>query len=368
MHYDIQKLPPAPVGLTNMSQWTAYVPAGLGLQFPLGNQVSFELSGGYNYTFHKGLEAVKKTKKDAFVNFLAGLSVSGESGSADPDGDGLTNKEEKELGTDRHKADTDGDGLTDGEEMKMHKTAPLKADSDGDNLSDGQEVNTELADPNKADTDGDGLTDGEEIQKVRTDPLKADTDADGLADGDEISKYRTDPLKGDTDGDGLTDGSEITKHRTNPLMVDSDGGTLADAVEIARGLDPLNPSDDVPKKEEVKVEVGKAIVLDGVEFKSGSAEISPASDQILVKVYNTLAQNPDIEVEIQGYTDNSGKKAVNQKLSLARANAVKKYLVDKGISDTRISTKGFGPDKPIASNKTKEGRQKNRRIEFFRAK
>jgi outer membrane protein OmpA-like peptidoglycan-associated protein len=229
-------------------------------------------------------------------------------------------------------------------------------------------VKTEHTDPLKADTDGDGLSDAEEIQKTQTDPTKADTDNDGLADGDEITKYKTNPLKADTDGDGLTDGSEINQYHTNPLLADSDGGSVADATEVTRGSNPNDASDDVPKKEEVKVEVGKSIVLAGVEFETGSANINPSSDEILGKVYNTLSQNPEVEVEIQGYTDNVGKKATNQKLALARADAVKKYLVSKGIPETRIRTKGLGPDNPIASNTTKEGRQKNRRIEFYRTK
>ncbi|MBP1648177.1 MAG: Peptidoglycan-associated outer membrane protein [Bacteroidetes bacterium] len=366
MQYKIKSLPPEPTPGVKTSSWTGVVPVGLGLQFPMSDQVSFEVSGGYNMTFSKALEAVTKDKNDAFANFLVGMSVSGESGSADPDGDGLTNKEEKELKTDPHKADSDGDGLTDGEEIKTYKTDALKGDSDGDMLADGEEVKTNRTDPNKADTDGDALSDGEEIQTRRTDALKADTDGDALADGDEVNMHKTDPLKADTDGDELTDGLEINKHKSNPLMPDSDGGTLADGLEVARGLNPMDPSDDIPTA--VKVAVGEAIVLEGVEFKTGSAEITPASDETLTKVYNAMSQNPGIEVEIQGYTDNTGKKATNQKLSLARAEAVKKYMVDKGISASRMTTKGFGPDKPIADNKTKEGRQKNRRIEFLRLK
>jgi OmpA-OmpF porin, OOP family len=182
-------------------------------------------------------------------------------------------------------------------------------------------------------------------------------------------KYKTDPLKLDTDGDGLNDGDEVMKHKTDPLKADTDGGTVNDGAEVARGSDALNPADDVPpKKEELKVEVGKAIVLEGIIFATGKADITPESEANLDKAYNTLAQNPEIVVEIQGHTDNTGKKATNVKLSQARAESVKAWLVKKGIATERITAKGFGPDKPAADNTTKEGRQKNRRIEFFRVK
>jgi outer membrane protein OmpA-like peptidoglycan-associated protein len=368
LHYDLETLPPNPTPGAKMKGWTAVFPGGVGLQFRIDDRVSFEMSGGYNYTLKEELNGVKNGKKDGYWNFLAGLTVTGESGEADPDGDGLKNREEKQLGTDPRKADTDGDGLSDGDEVLRYKTSPLKADSDGDNLSDGDEVLRYKTDPNKMDSDADGLSDYDEAMKNKTDPLKADTDGDGLSDGDEVLKHKTDPQKTDSDADGLSDGDEVMKYKTDPLKADSDNGTVNDGAEVARGSNPLDPSDDVPKKEELVVEVGKAIVLEGVVFKTGSAEITPVSEEILTKAYNTLEQNPDIEVEIQGHTDNTGKRATNMKLSQARADAVKAYLVGKGIDGKRIATKGFGPDKPIATNKTAAGRQQNRRIEFFRTK
>jgi outer membrane protein OmpA-like peptidoglycan-associated protein len=347
VHYKAEQVPPGAPPVSEVTGWAGNIPLGAGLQINIDDRMLFEASGGVNFTSTdkiKGL--VVGDRKDRFWGFLVGLTTcGGESGDADPDKDGLTNREEKQLGTDPHNADTDGDGLTDGEEVLKYKTNPLKAD-----------------------TDGDGLTDGDEILKYKTDPLKADTDGDGLSDADEILKYKTDPLNPDTDGDGLTDGDEVLKYKTDPLKADTDGGTVPDGVEVKRGTDPLNPNDDIPKKAELKVEVGTSIVLEGVVFKTGSADITPESQDILEKAYNTLAQNPDIQVEIQGYTDNVGKRSSNLKLSTRRADAVKTYLVAKGISDARITTKGFGPDKPIVPNTTTENKQTNRRIEFFRTK
>jgi outer membrane protein OmpA-like peptidoglycan-associated protein len=153
------------------------------------------------------------------------------------------------------------------------------------------------------------------------------------------------------------------------LKQDTDGGTVDDGKEITNGTNPLDPSDDVPKVEqELKTEVNVPIVLDGIVFKTGSAEITPVSEEILMQAFNTLDRHPEIFVDIQGHTDNVGKHDSNMKLSKRRADAVKTWLVNKGIVSNRITTTGFGPDKPIAPNTTDEGKQKNRRIEFMRTK
>ena len=198
--------------------------------------------------------------------------------------------------------------------------------------------------------------------------LQLDSDGDGLSDYDEVNKCKTNPYQTDTDGDSLTDGDEILVYKTNPLDPDTDHGGIKDGPEISRGTLPLNAADDIPRKEEFKVEVGKSIVLEGIVFKTGSAEISPNSAAILEKAFNTLQQNQDIVVEIHGHTDNVGKHAYNMKLSLSRANAIKQYLVQQGIDVKRISTRGFAFDKPLAPNNTPEGKQKNRRIEFYRVR
>lgn len=347
LHYSLKDWPTSPSPGASTDGWTGVLPFGAGIQANFNENVLFEVSGGYNQSFTDDLDAVRDGGNDGYWHFLLGFTArTGESGLADADGDGLTNKEEAELGTDPHNPDTDGDGLTDGEEIHKYHTDPLKRD-----------------------TDKDGLGDGDEVLKYHTDPLMIDTDKDGLTDGDEVLKYHTDPLKADTDGDGLSDGDEIMKYHTDPLKTDTDGGSVPDGTEVTRGTDPLNPADDVPaKKEELKTEVGKAIVLEGIVFNTGSAEINPGSEEILAKAFNTLDQNPDIVVAINGYTDNVGSRKSNMDLSLRRANAVKDYLVKKGIGATRVSTHGFGEEKPVASNKTADGRQKNRRIEFVRTK
>ena len=163
------------------------------------------------------------------------------SGQEDTDGDGLTNNEEAQIGTDPLNPDTDGDGLKDGEEVKTYRTNPLVLDTDNDGLGDGEEVLQRRTDPLNPDTDADLLIDGDEIKR-NTDPLNPDTDADLLTDGDEV-KRRTDPLRPDTDQDGLNDGTEVSLG-TDPLKPDTDNDQLMDGQENQNCPHPLNPDTD----------------------------------------------------------------------------------------------------------------------------
>jgi len=106
------------------------------------------------------------------------------------------------------------------------------------------------------------------------------------------------------------------------------------------------------------------ITLKGVTFASGKSTILPESYSALDEAATILTENPEIRVEIAGYTDSRGSKAKNIKLSQARANAVREYLIGKGISGDRLVANGYGPKDPVADNRTKEGRALNRRIEF----
>jgi len=163
------------------------------------------------------------------------------SGQEDTDGDGLTNSEEAQIGTDPLNPDTDGDGLGDGEEVKTYRTNPLAPDTDSDGLGDGDEVHQRRTDPLNPDTDADRLMDGDEVRR-NTDPLNPDTDADVLNDGDEVARG-TDPLRPDTDQDGLNDGTEVSIG-TDPLKPDTDNDLLMDGQENQNCPHPLNPDTD----------------------------------------------------------------------------------------------------------------------------
>ena len=120
------------------------------------------------------------------------------------------------------------------------------------------------------------------------------------------------------------------------------------------------------KKPEVIIKKEAPIVLEGVNFLTGSALLVPGAKLILDKVYQTLMDFPEMTIEVRGYTDAMGSRVSNMKLSQRRADAVREYLTGKGIAASRIQTKGFGLDNPVAPNNTVEGRAKNRRIEFIR--
>lgn len=370
------------------THWMGVIPFGLSLQYYITRNSIIELTTTYNLGTKDYLDDWKyNNTNDGY--FFIGVNVMAifESGDADPDRDALKNRDEKKVGTDPYNPDTDGDGLKDGEEVYIYntnpldkdtdhdgltdyqevftyRTNPLNPDTDNDGLLDGEEVNLHKTDPLNADTDGDGLKDGEEINKHKTNPLMKDSDGDGLFDGEEVLKYYTNPVNTDTDIDGLNDGQEVLIYLTNPLVVDTDKGGVSDGIEVSKGKDPLDPRDDVP----FIPDVGQKIILKGVNFEFNSAELTPDSRDTLDVVANGLLANPEIYVEISGHTDNIGSAAYNKRLSLARAESVKKYLVSKGVAADRIRTVGYGFERPIADNKTPEGRAQNRRIEFLRIK
>ncbi len=113
-----------------------------------------------------------------------------------------------------------------------------------------------------------------------------------------------------------------------------------------------------------KVEVGQSIVLNNIFFDSGAATLRPESFAELGVLYKLMIDNPSLKIEISGHTDNVGSAAINKRLSEQRARAVVEFLIGRGIRNDRLTFKGYGFEKPIASNNTAEGRQLNRRTEF----
>jgi outer membrane protein OmpA-like peptidoglycan-associated protein len=106
-------------------------------------------------------------------------------------------------------------------------------------------------------------------------------------------------------------------------------------------------------------------VLDTIYFDPAKSNINPAAAKALDRNGMILKENPQLKVEIGGHTDFSGDEKANQTISEKRAQSAKKYLQDKfNISENRLAVKGYGATKPIADNKTQEGRSKNRRVEF----
>ena len=113
-----------------------------------------------------------------------------------------------------------------------------------------------------------------------------------------------------------------------------------------------------------KIEEGKKIVLNNIFFQTGKSELTESSALEIGKLYDLLKQNPKINVEISGHTDNVGGDAENMKLSFDRAKVVVEALITKGIPTERMIAKGYGKSQPIAPNDTPENKQLNRRTEF----
>ena len=192
--------------------------------------------------------------------------------------------------------------------------------------------------------------------------FEKDSDDDGLTDVRE-AQIGTDPNNPDTDGDGLLDGEEVDKYKTDPKNPDTDGGGIWDGVEVKNGADPLDPDDDI-----LSIPVGGKLILRNIEFATAKADITPKSEKILGYALRALQTAQGMELKIVGHTDNVGDHDMNMKLSADRANSVKQWLVNKGISADRLKTEGKGPDEPLLPNTTDENKQKNRRVEFFRIK
>lgn len=228
---------------------------------------------------------------------------------------GLLEKEEKVNGD----ADSDGDGIQDSEDGCPDAAEDFDEYEDDDGCPD-------------LDNDGDGVED-------RDDKCPADReDKDGFEDGDGCPDE-------DNDNDGVLDAND----------------KCPDAAEESNGF-----KDDDGCPDEVPTEPAKSTILEGVEFENATSELLESSNPALMKVFDQMEAFPEVKFSIVGHTDSQGSKIKNKQLSLERAQTVMKYLVNKGIDESRLTAVGKGQASPIASNKTPEGRAKNRRIELIR--
>jgi outer membrane protein OmpA-like peptidoglycan-associated protein len=180
------------------------------------------------------------------------------------------------------------------------------------------------------------------------------------------------PGPGDKDGDGFLDPDDrcIDEPGVAPdgcPIRDKDGDGILDpedqCIDEPETKNNYKDKDGCP--DEVPQEVAKFTgAIEGIFFDTDKATIKPKSRPVLDKAVKVLKDFPDVKVEISGHTDSTGDRTHNIELSQRRADAVKKYLVDHGITEDRMDTRGAGPDEPIADNTSKAGKAKNRRIEF----
>jgi outer membrane protein OmpA-like peptidoglycan-associated protein len=213
-----------------------------------------------------------------------------------------------------------------------------------------------LAGGGEVDSDGDGLPDWKELE-IGTDPFNPDTDGDGLNDGEEVNEYLTDPLNPDTDYDGLKDGEEVRVYSTDPLDPDTDDGGVTDGHEVLEDdTDPLNGKDDLQ------------LFTLNIEFDYDKAILRPQYFDDLDVVVKVLQRDPGATARIEGHADRRprSQQKYNIRLSQRRAAAVLDYIADVGgIDRSRLTSEGYGFDRPIAPNDTEENMQRNRRTEIY---
>jgi outer membrane protein OmpA-like peptidoglycan-associated protein len=316
---------------------------GAGAKLALDPYVSVRLDLRDNLTQKTGVSGSEQTHHP---EVLLGLTFTLERKNPDRDGDGFADHRDvcpsqagSEQGCPPPIADADADGVTDAADQcpALAGAAPSGCpDSDGDGKLDSVDqcpklaATTDSGCPEQvcpiADSDGDGRTDA--TDKCPKEPAPT---ADGCVDHD-------------PDKDGILDGAD--KCPKEP--------------ETANGFqDQDGCPDDVPAA--IKKFSG---VIRGIQFAHDKADITAGSKPLLDEAAKVMKDFPELKLEISGHSDAQGQREHNLDLSKRRADAVKAYLVQQGVADDHLTTRGAGPDEPIADNKTDAGRQQNRRIEF----
>jgi outer membrane protein OmpA-like peptidoglycan-associated protein len=243
---------------------------------------------------------------------------------------------------------------------------PVDTDGDGvpdylDKCPDTPKAAKGMVDKNGCllDSDGDGVPDYLDLCNNTPAEARAYVDKNGC-------------LK-DTDGDGVPD--YLDKCPDTPIEArgkvdehgcprDTDGDGIPDYLDNCPTIPGVASNHGCPEiKKEVRTLFQRA--LQGIQFETGKSTILKKSDFILNQIAKSLIKNPTYLIEVQGHTDNVGYSEANMKLSEDRANSVRQYLISKGVEEKRITAKGFGDTRPVASNKTSKGRAKNRRVEFL---
>jgi outer membrane protein OmpA-like peptidoglycan-associated protein len=364
--------------------------AGLvGLRFGVGRQFTLrvDLTGDYIPTAESRfvppqVAGVQYQKSNFHFGAQAGLSLLLRAGrEADRDRDGIRDSSDACPDTPAGDAvdatgcslpkDADRNGVVDNLDRCPGTPAgtavnaagcPLPVDADGDGVADASDKcpNTPAGtavDPDGCprDSDADGVVDASDTcpntpagTAVDETGCPSDADRDGVSNArdacpDTPAGTRVDRFGCalDSDGDGVTDDSDLCPATVAGMTVDVKGCTSL-------------------------FQEGQPLILLGVNFETGKAVLLPESQGILDQVAQSLVDNPGVSVEVGGHTDNTGTRETNVRLSQARADAVRDYLIGKGVDDGRITAKGYGQEKPVADNATAVGRGANRRVEVSR--
>jgi outer membrane protein OmpA-like peptidoglycan-associated protein len=317
------------------TQVETVVMGGLGVEIYLTESFTLDLQGGFNGilgSHHRDNVGVGD-ENDAFFEGRATLSYYF-GYSKDTDKDGI-----------KDKIDADPLNPEDFDGFQDEDGAP-EYDNDNDGIPDLRDV-----EPNKPE-DLDGFQDEDGAPDL-------DNDNDGILDENDLDPNQAEDMDGFEDDDGKPD---LDNDNDGILDVNDNCPNEAETFNGYEDSDGCPDKAPLPKLEKK----GAKLILEGVNFKSGSATLEDESFETLDKVVAGLKDNPDVNLEIRGYTDDRGSAKVNQRLSEKRANSVMQYLINAGIDQTRLRAVGYGESDPIATNKTAEGRAQNRRIEFVR--
>jgi outer membrane protein OmpA-like peptidoglycan-associated protein len=309
-----------------------FINAGVGVHYPISDKVAIKLNTTYRKNFKN--EALVHYSPNLLPHFQHNLGISINFGGKDSDKDGIY---------DQHDDCPQVPGLP------LFNGCP---DSDGDGIEDSKDACPDtpglLEFNGCADSDGDGVAD----------PMDKCPAVAGL------SKFDGCP---DSDGDGIEDGKDACPNEAGPRRFngcpDSDGDGVADPQDKCPNDAGPADNDGCPEPtEEIMAELNA--VGAGVPFELNKSDITPNVASILDLISPIIKKYANSNFLIEGHTDTSGPKAFNQVLSERRAESVKSYLVSSGIAETRLSTVGYGEERPAQSNKTRKGRIANRRVEF----
>lgn len=326
------------------------IPLQLGFDIVLDSNISTTASITYNRTLSNNLDGSDFSSRphDDFMVYSLGIKI-GLNRSKDSDGDGIPNDSDicpKEYGESFWGCpDQDGDGIMDREDECPTITggSGMKGcpDFDRDGIPDHEDscpkISGELQYSGCPDNDGDGVS--HQLDKCPEQPGNADNQ--GCPEG-------SDP-DSDRDSDGIVDGRDKCP---NIQGIVTNYGCPDEETQTERKV----------LGEEVRIELEK--IAENLQFSSNSSEVTPSIQKYLEQLAKIMLEDSDLRLVIRGHTDNTGTPAQNLELSLARANAVRDYLLEQGVVESRVFAFGYGETRPIASNDTEEGRKMNRRVEL----